>query len=141
MAHPDASHCRRGGRPHKGDRVLLIPVVPYSVWGEIHQEAAASGLPDSQYVANLLAEYVGRPDLVSNTREKLPARAAVKPVKRVPVGTRPPREVFTELQREAAAAGSLVGPYVAEVLTAIYSGGMPGIRLAQTPVQEALLAV
>ena len=52
------------GQPNKGDRVLLQarPVRP--VWEAVHAAANSSGLSVSQYVADLLAIHVGRPDLV-----------------------------------------------------------------------------
>jgi hypothetical protein len=52
------------GRPHKGDRVLLAARPHREVWEIISQRAAAAGIPMSQYVADVLAEHVGREDLV-----------------------------------------------------------------------------
>lgn len=62
------------GQPHKGERMLLQtrPVRP--VWEAVHTLAAQAGVSVSQYVADLLAEHVGRPDLVREVgqREVLP---------------------------------------------------------------------
>ena len=54
----------RMGQPNKGDRELLQsrPVRP--VWEAVHAAAASAGLSVSQYVADVLAIHVGRPDLV-----------------------------------------------------------------------------
>ncbi|ASL14568.1 hypothetical protein MYCOZU2_02151 [Mycobacterium intracellulare subsp. chimaera] len=43
------------------------------VWDAVHARAAEAGTSVSQYVADLLAEHVGRPDLIRETqREALP---------------------------------------------------------------------
>jgi len=62
------------GRVHKGDRVLLQSRPLRPVWEAVHERAAAAGVPVSQYLADLLAVHVGRPDLVSDDgrREVLP---------------------------------------------------------------------
>jgi hypothetical protein len=52
------------GRPHKGDRVLLAARPHREVWEIISRRAASAGIPMSQYVADVLAEHVGRDDLV-----------------------------------------------------------------------------
>jgi len=52
------------GRAHKGDRVLIQSRPPRPVWEAVHAKARAAGLPVSQYLADLLALHVGRPDLV-----------------------------------------------------------------------------
>lgn len=53
------------GRQHKGDRVLLAARPHREVWNLITQRAGAAGLPLSQYVADVLAQHVGRDDLVA----------------------------------------------------------------------------
>lgn len=53
------------GRQHKGDRVLLAARPHRAVWELVTQRAAAAGLPISQYVADVLAQHVGRDDLVA----------------------------------------------------------------------------
>ena len=35
------------------------------VWEAVHERAAAAGVTASQYIADLLAAHVGRPDLVA----------------------------------------------------------------------------
>jgi hypothetical protein len=54
------------GRPHKGDRILLAARPHREVWNLISQRAGAAGLPMSQYVADVLAQHVGRDDLVAS---------------------------------------------------------------------------
>lgn len=55
------------GQPHKGDRLLLQSTQsPLAVREAVHARATAAGLPDSQYLADVLALHVGRPDLVRN---------------------------------------------------------------------------
>ena len=53
------------GQPHKGDRVLIQGRPLRPVWEDGLARAAAAGLPVSQYLADLLAIHVGRPDLVA----------------------------------------------------------------------------
>ena len=63
------------GREHKGVRVLIQSRPLRPVWEAVHAKAAAAGLPVSQYLADLLALHVGRPDLVrelGNREEELP---------------------------------------------------------------------
>jgi hypothetical protein len=64
----------KSGRVHKGDRVLIQSRPLRPVWEAVHERAAAAGVPVSQYLADLLAVHVGRPDLVSDDgrREALP---------------------------------------------------------------------
>ncbi len=58
-------------QPHKGDRVLLASRPPKSVYEEIRDRATARGISISQYAADVLAQHVGRPDLVAELgREK-----------------------------------------------------------------------
>ncbi|WP_234797740.1 MULTISPECIES: toxin-antitoxin system [Mycobacteroides] len=52
------------GRPHKGDRVLLQSRPAREVWYAVRIAASEAGVSVSQYVADLLAQHVGRPDLV-----------------------------------------------------------------------------
>lgn len=51
-------------QPHKGDRAQIMcrPVLP--VYEEIRARAAARGMSMSQYAADVLAQHVGRADLV-----------------------------------------------------------------------------
>lgn len=69
-----AGNGRGMAQPHKGDRAQIMcrPVVP--VYEEIRRRAAARGMSMSQYAADVLAEHVGRPDLVRELadREGLP---------------------------------------------------------------------
>lgn len=58
---------------HKGDRLAHTIRPPREVSDALRAEAAAHGLSLSQYVADLLALHVGRPDLVREmTAEELP---------------------------------------------------------------------
>jgi hypothetical protein len=53
------------GRPHKGDRVLLQTRPHRTVWEKIHEQTREAGVSSvSQYVADVLAMHIGRPDLV-----------------------------------------------------------------------------
>ncbi|SLH35471.1 toxin-antitoxin system [Mycobacteroides abscessus] len=49
--------------PHKGDRLAHTIRPPREVSDALRAEAAARGLSLSQYVADLLAIHIGRPDL------------------------------------------------------------------------------
>ncbi len=49
--------------PHKGDRLAHTIRPPREVSDALRAEAVAHGLSLSQYVADLLAIHVGRPDL------------------------------------------------------------------------------
>lgn len=51
------------GQPHKGDRILLQARPPREVWYAVHNAASEAGMSVSQYVSDLLALHVGRPDL------------------------------------------------------------------------------
>ncbi len=59
-----------GGRPSKGERDLLVtrPAVP--VGQAIRTRADACGLTISEYVASVLAEHVGLPDLAPAAKPK-----------------------------------------------------------------------
>lgn len=60
-------HCCKAvvmGQPHKGERVLLQTRPHREVWEAVHVAAHAAGMSVSQYLADVLAEHVGRPDLV-----------------------------------------------------------------------------
>lgn len=52
------------GQPHKGERVLLQTRPHREVWEAVHAAARNAGLSVSQYVADVLAEHVGHPELV-----------------------------------------------------------------------------
>jgi len=62
------------GQPHKGERVLLQTRPARPVWEAVHTLSAQAGVSVSQYVADVLAAHVGRPDLVREVgqREVLP---------------------------------------------------------------------
>ena len=51
-------------QPHKGERVLVAARPPQAVYDVVRQRATQRGISISQYVADLLAIHVGRPDLV-----------------------------------------------------------------------------
>lgn len=52
------------GRPSKGDRVEIKCRAMAPVYDEIKRRAADRGLSISQYAADVLAQHVGRSDLV-----------------------------------------------------------------------------
>lgn len=59
-------------QPHKGDRTLIISRPRGEVVDAVKAAAASYGLSVSQYVADVLAAHVGRPDLVREHSEVLP---------------------------------------------------------------------
>lgn len=118
---------------------MLQPFVAYPIWVAIRQEAEHAGASVSQYVADLLAVHVGRPDLVSTWREKLPQRAPVQPSGRVLVATRPLREVCNAIHQAATTIGTTAGPYVADIL-AIHVG-RPDLARVLGRQEELLLAI
>ncbi|GLC05155.1 Uncharacterised protein [Mycobacteroides abscessus subsp. abscessus] len=109
------------GQPHKGDRLLLQSTQsPLAVREAVHARATAAGLPDSQYLADVLALHVGRPDLVRDLDKQgglalnpdpLPSTSSVPPL----LQTRPPRPVWEAVRSCAAAAGLSAAQYLADV--------------------------
>lgn len=109
------------GQPHKGDRLLLQSTQsPLAVREAVHARAMAAGLPDSQYLADVLALHVGRPDLVRDldkqdglalSPDPLPSTSSVPPL----LQTRPPRPVWEAVRSCAAAAGLSAAQYLADV--------------------------
>lgn len=61
-------------QPHKGDRVLIASRPLRDVYDGVQQRAAARGVSISQYTADVLANHIGREDLVRDLdkREGLP---------------------------------------------------------------------
>jgi hypothetical protein len=60
---------------HKGPRRLVASRIPEDVYGELAVRAHAAGTSTSQFIADCMAVYVGRPDLVwgpHEPREGLP---------------------------------------------------------------------
>jgi predicted DNA binding CopG/RHH family protein len=51
-------------QPHKGDRELIQSRLARDVYNEVKKRAAHEGVSISQYIADAMAEHVGRPDLV-----------------------------------------------------------------------------
>ncbi len=110
------------GQPHKGDRLLLQSTQsPLAVREAVHARATASGLPDSQYLADVLALHVGRPDLVRDldkqggldlSPDPLPSPSSVPPL----LQTRPPRPVWEAVRARAASAGLSAAQYLADVV-------------------------
>ncbi|MBE5507617.1 Uncharacterised protein [Mycobacteroides abscessus subsp. massiliense] len=49
---------------HKGDRAQIMARPDRIVYEIVKRESAARGIPMGQYVADVLAEHVGRPELV-----------------------------------------------------------------------------
>lgn len=115
------------GQPHKGDRLLLQSTQsPLAVREAVHARATAAGLPDSQYLADVLALHVGRPDLVRDldmqggfdlTPDLLPPTSPVPPL----LQTRPLRPVWEAVRARAAAAGLSAAQYLAD-LAALHVG-------------------
>jgi len=109
------------GQPHKGDRLLLQSTQsPLAVREAVHARATTAGLPDSQYLADVLALHVGRPDLVRDLDKQgglalnpdpLPSTSSVPPL----LQTRPLRPVWEALRSCAAAAGLSAAQYLADV--------------------------
>lgn len=108
-------------QPHKGDRLLLQTTQsPLAVRAAVHARATAANLPDSQYLADVLALHVGRPDLVRDldrqgglelSPDPLPPTSPVPPL----LQTRPPRPVWEAVRSRAAAAGLSAAAYLADV--------------------------
>jgi hypothetical protein len=64
------------GRPSKGDRAEIMCRALLPVYEEIRRRAADRGMSISQYTADVLAQHVGRDDLVRELdREVLPTTA------------------------------------------------------------------
>ena len=60
---------------HKGDRAQIMARPPRTVYEIVKQRSAELGIPMGQYVADVLAEHVGHPELVrelNKHREVLP---------------------------------------------------------------------
>ena len=51
-------------QPHKGNRTLIAARPAQDVYEEVRRRAAALGISISQYASDVLAEHIGRPDLV-----------------------------------------------------------------------------
>lgn len=49
---------------HKGDRAQIMARPDRTVYEIVKHEAAQRGIPMGQYVADVLAEHVGHPELV-----------------------------------------------------------------------------
>lgn len=52
-------------RASKGDRVVTTARLARPVWETVRDHAAAAGVSVSAYVADVMAEHVGREDLVA----------------------------------------------------------------------------
>lgn len=110
------------GQPHKGDRLLLQSTQsPLAVREAVHARATAAGLPDSQYLADVLALHVDRPDLVRDldkqggldlSPEPLASASSVPPL----LQTRTQRPVWEAVRARAAAAGLSAAQYLADVV-------------------------
>jgi len=63
-------------QPHKGDRDLVAARLARPVYVALKAEAAQRGMPMGQYVADVMAAHMGRPDLVLQLdQEVLPQSA------------------------------------------------------------------
>lgn len=114
-------------QPHKGDRLLLqTPQLPPSVCEAVQARAAAAGLPVSQYLADVLALHVGRPDLVRDLGKHegldiatdLSSSSRFRPLAPSTglLQTRLLRPVWEAVRSCAAAAGLSAAQYFADVL-------------------------
>lgn len=73
--HTASGMVRRMPAPHKGDRLAHTIRPPRAVSDALRAEAASHGMSLSQYVADLLAIHIGRPDLardIGRAEEGLP---------------------------------------------------------------------
>ena len=59
------------GRPSKGARDAVVSRVPVEVKLAIQKQSAARGMSESQFVADTLAQAVGRPDLVRELNQEV----------------------------------------------------------------------
>lgn len=66
LAGVTATPCNAPGmaQPHKGNRTLIAARPAQDVYEEVRRRAAALGISISQYASDVLAEHIGRPDLV-----------------------------------------------------------------------------
>jgi hypothetical protein len=65
------------GRPSKGDRAEIMCRAALPVYQELRRRASDLGLPLSQYVADVLAQHVGRDDLVLELTQREESPLAV----------------------------------------------------------------
>lgn len=112
-------------QPHKGDRLLLQTTQsPPPVCEAVQALAAAAGLPVSQYLADVLALHVGRPDLVRDLGKREGLEISTDPSlssRPLPpstclLQTRPLRPVWEAVRSRAAAAGLSAAQYLADVV-------------------------
>ncbi|MCV7316207.1 MULTISPECIES: toxin-antitoxin system [Mycobacteriaceae] len=62
-------------QPNKGQRRQITPRLAAEVYAEVQRRAQERGMSTSQYVADVMAAHVGRPDLIrelNRTEEALP---------------------------------------------------------------------
>lgn len=145
--HPGVSKsdCRNGeavflgmGQPHKGDRILLQSPNPTdeALLRAVHARAGVLGMSISQYLADVLAINVGRPDLVRDLDEHqrldLDVSAAGqsagswRPLPRSGLlQTRPPRPVWEAVRMLATKDGVTAAQYLANI--AAESVGRPDL--------------
>lgn len=126
------------GQPHKGDRILLQSPNPTdeALLRAVHARAGVLGMSISQYLADVLAINVGRPDLVRDLDEHqrldLDVTAAGqsagswRPLPRSGLlQTRPPRPVWEAVRMLAAKDGVTAAQYLANI--AAESVGRPDL--------------
>ncbi|CAN7700765.1 hypothetical protein [Mycolicibacterium frederiksbergense] len=119
------------GRPHKGERALLQTRPWQEVTAEIKDRQISAGVSClSQYIADVLALHVGRPELVAELGraaalpldQKPAARSGALPSRGPLLQTRPHVEVWSAIHRLTQQAGvRSIRQYVADVL-AIHVG-------------------
>lgn len=68
------------GRPSKGDRGRINCRLAQPVHEEVRRRAAALGIPMSQYMADVLAQHVGRADLVRELTPDQESREGAAPL-------------------------------------------------------------
>jgi hypothetical protein len=69
-----AAQRHHGGRPAKGDRQALLSRVPAPLGEAVKAQADMRGMSVSDYIAALLAQNLGMPELVANPPAVIPTR-------------------------------------------------------------------
>lgn len=110
-------------RPSKGDRHPLKLSLDAPVRIGIASQASGFGLGASQYVADLLAIHVGRPDLVRELGQGVLASVPATPDKNSRYTTvRCDVEVYALVAERAGKVGLPPTTYVADFCTALVNG-------------------
>lgn len=120
---------------HKGERKQIASLLTPRVRSTIVALSKNHRMSVSQYVADLLAIQMGRPDLARDLRQlTIPEELHVVVESRRDISPRFDHDVHALIEIAAAARGMSLSQYVAAVCTAHVDGG----RLPE-PTQEVLL--